>query len=88
MLVNFRNNKKKKYTLELLENKLVNNLDYQFWDSIKSKFPTNNAYFLACLVETIYNNEDGSTEDVVDNIISKAFELYNKSDMLMYLGEL
>lgn len=77
-----------KYPLKLLKEKISHNLDYQFIDSIKESFPTNNAYFLACLAESIYNYEDYENDDVLNDVIYKAYKLYTNSDISSYLGEL
>lgn len=77
-----------KYPLKLLEEKIFHKLDYTFLDSIKEKFPTNNAYFLVCLVEIIYNSENYDDEDVLDALIDKAYELYSNSNISSYLSEI
>lgn len=76
-----------KYSLKQLEDKLVHDLDYRFLDSIKNKFPTNNAYFLVCLAESIYNSEDYESEDILDKVIEEAYKLYNDSDISSYLRD-
>lgn len=76
-----------KLTLSILEEKLLNNIDYQFLDSIKHRFPANNAYFLVCLAEIVNNYEDDRNEDVLDDIINKAYELYNNTNISSYLSE-
>lgn len=77
-----------KYTLKLLEDKIVKKLDYKFLDSVKDKFPTNNAYFLVCLTEVIYNSKDYESDDILNNVIGKAYDLYNGADISSYLREL
>lgn len=76
-----------KYHLKLLKEKISHNLDYEFLDSIKEKIPTNNAYFLVCLVETVYNCEDYESDNVLDAVIDKAYDLYSKTDISSYLHE-
>lgn len=75
------------YSKELLEEKLLHNLDYRFIEIIKHKFPVNNAYFLVCLAECLYNFEDSGNNDILDTIINEAYELYNKSDISSHLRE-
>lgn len=76
------------YSLRLLEDKILNKLDYDFINSIKSKFPTNNAYFLVCLSEVVYNSNNYEDSEVLDEIIKTAYELYKKADISLYLNDL
>ena len=57
-----------KYTQKLLEDKIVYNTDYEFLNSIKDRFPTNNPYFLVCLTEIIFNHEEDDTKDVLNEL--------------------
>jgi len=67
--------------LKFLEEKLINNLDYNFLQDIKSKLPYNHAYFLVCMVEVLNEFIDErktfiSFDDALQSIIDKASELY------------
>ena len=76
------------YSIKLLKDKLINNIDYEFLNSVKYKFPTNNVYFLVCLTEVIYNFESTTNDDVLDVVIKQAYDLYCKSDISSYLNGL
>lgn len=75
-----------KYTREFLESKLVDSLDYQFLEQIKGKLPVNNAYFLVCMMDVLYNlDEEFEVDDVLDSVIGKAYHVYSNSDISSYL---
>ena len=75
-----------KYTQKLLEDKIVYNTDYEFLNSIKDRFPTNNPYFLVCLTEIIFNHEEDDTKDVLNEFIKEAYDLYKYANISEYLS--
>ena len=77
-----------KYSKELLEEKILHKLDYEFIGTIRHLFPLDNAYFLVCLAEVIYNFEHVGDDDILETVIEEAYELYNKSDISSYLREI
>ncbi len=77
-----------KYTQKLLEKKIVHNTDYEFLNSIKDRFPTNNPYFLVCLAEVIFNHEEDDTKDIFNEVIDEAYSLYKNSNISEYLREI
>lgn len=77
-----------KYSKELLEEKILNKLDYNFIETIRHSFPSDNAYFLVCLAEVIYNFEHAGDDDILGAVIEEAYELYNKSDISSYLRKI
>lgn len=77
-----------KYTQKLLDEKVVYNTDYEFLNSIKDKFPTNNPYFLVCLAEVIFNHEEDDTKDILDEVIDEAYDLYKNANISEYLSEI
>lgn len=76
-----------KYTQKLLDYKIVHNTDYEFLNSIKDRFPTNNPYFLVCLAEAIFNHEEDNTKDIFNEVIDEAYNLYKNSNISQYLSE-
>lgn len=58
-------NRLKKH-IQKLEERIVNRLDYDFLETIQNKFPSNNAYFLVCLVELI--NDESLIEEINPNV--------------------
>lgn len=77
-----------KYTQKLLNEKIVYNTDYEFLNSIKDIFPTNNPYFLVCLAEIIFNHEENDTKDILTEVIDKAYDLYKNANISEYLSEI
>lgn len=77
-----------KYTQKLLEDKLLHNTDYEFLNSIKDRFPTNNPYFLVCLAEVIFNHEEDEAKDILNEFIDEAYDLYKSADISGYLSEI
>ena len=73
---------------KLLEDKIVYNTDYEFLNSIKDRFPTNNPYFLVCLTEIIFNHEEDDTKDVLNEFIKEAYDLYKYANISEYLSEI
>ncbi|MDP2207593.1 MAG: hypothetical protein Q8K98_02310 [Bacteroidota bacterium] len=67
--------------LEVLEEKLISNLDFIFLQKIKEKLPYCNAYFLVCLIEVLNRFIDDKNyyktfDDTIEAVIEKASELY------------
>ncbi|MDI6804309.1 MAG: hypothetical protein QME58_10770 [Bacteroidota bacterium] len=67
--------------LEVLEEKLISNLDFIFLQKIKEKLPYRNAYFLVCLIEVLNRFIDDENyyekfNDTLEAVIEKATELY------------
>lgn len=77
-----------KYTQKLLEDKILHNTDYEFLNSIKDRFPTNNPYFLVCLAEVIFNHEEDEAKDILNEFIDEAYDLYKSADISGYLSEI
>jgi len=72
--------------LEFLEEKLINNLDFNFLQTIKDKLPYNNVYYLACLVEIlncfiIENKSFCSYDAMFQSLIDNASALYLSTDI-------
>ena len=83
--------------LNILYNKLLTKTDYNFLNSIKDFFPSNNPYFLVCLAEVIYNhldNEDENVnnriifEDYLEYLIEEATILYQAIDISKYFNDI
>lgn len=77
-----------KYTQKLLNEKIVYNTDYEFLNSIKDKFPTNNPYFLVCFTEVIFNHEEDDTKNILKEVIDEAYDLYKNANISEYLSEI
>ncbi|HBP09243.1 MAG TPA: hypothetical protein DD629_03170 [Treponema sp.] len=75
-----------KYTLPLLKEKILHDIDYNFLDTIKNKFPTNNPYSLVCLAEVIFNREEDDTYDILKEVIDEAYDLYKNANISEYLS--
>ncbi len=68
--------------LEILEDKLITNLDYQFLIENKAYFPHNNAYYLVCFVEALNYLIDkeksfNSIDEALISISEMATQLYH-----------
>ena len=77
-----------KYTQKLLHEKILHNTDYEFLNSIKDRFPTNNPYFLVCLAEVIFNREEDDTKEILNEVIDEAYDLYKNANISEYLREI
>lgn len=71
-----------------LEERIVKHLDYDFLKTIQDKFPSNSAYFLACLSEAIHDeisieeiNTDATFDEVLDFFIRKASIHYQNTNI-------
>jgi len=67
--------------LQIVNEKVNRNVDFNFLLSIRNKLPYWNFYFFLCIAETLnqFINEDKvftSEEDVINSMISMAKELY------------
>jgi hypothetical protein len=76
--------------LEFLEEKLINNLDFNFLQKIKEKLPYHDVYYLTCLVEIlncfiIENKYFCSYNEMFQSLIDKASALYLSTDISLVL---
>jgi hypothetical protein len=72
--------------LAFLEEKLINNIDFNFLQKIKKKLPYHNVYYLTCLVEIlncfiIENKHFNSYDEMFQSLIDNASALYLSTDI-------
>ncbi len=74
--------------LKVFEEKIINNLDYDFLKEIQGKFPSNNAYFLACFSEAVFasinegiTGKNATFEELLDSFIQRAEKIYANSNI-------
>lgn len=78
------------YTLDYCTKNILEELNFQFLEKIKAHLPYNNAYYLVCVAEIIYNMGDdcdwfSDEQDILEEVLKKASDLYNNSDISSYL---
>ncbi|MBA2621530.1 MAG: hypothetical protein H0U87_10055 [Acidobacteria bacterium] len=82
--------------LSVLQEKIVDSLDFTFLSEIKNQLPCQNVYFLVCLAETIHqtNNDidliaeldqSSSLESLIIIFSGKAKEMYLNTNISEYL---
>jgi len=81
-----KNRMKEQGHLEFLEEKLINNLDFKFLQTIKDKLPYHNVYYLTCLVEIlncfiIEHKYFCSYDEMFKSLIDNASALYLSTDI-------
>jgi len=72
--------------LQIINEKINKNVDFDFLLSIRKKLPYWNFYFFICIAETLnhFLNEEkvfSSEEDVINSMICMAEELYDNTNI-------